>query len=220
MTGAPGSRTRRAAREIDWSAMIEKEPITVILSQRGWIRAMKGHLALDQVGDLKWREGDGPFIHFHAQTTDRLALFASNGRVYTLAGRQAAERARVRRAGAAVHRPRRRGRHRPAARYAARDEAADRLIGRQGLRHQRRSDARRDPQGQAARQRPRRRQGRGRPADPRRRRCCRGRRREPQDAGVPARRAARAWRADRASPCNATATAAFPTPSPFRSARA
>ena len=74
------------AREIDWSAMIEKEPITVILSQRGWIRAMKGHLALEQVGELKWREGDGPFIHFHAQTTDRLALFASNGRVYTLAG--------------------------------------------------------------------------------------------------------------------------------------
>ena len=75
-----------APREIDWSAMIEKEPITVILSQRGWIRAMKGHLALDQVADLKWREGDEPFIHFHAQTTDRLALFASNGRVYTLAG--------------------------------------------------------------------------------------------------------------------------------------
>ncbi len=75
-----------ATREIDWSAMIEKEPITVILSQRGWIRAMKGHLALDQVADLKWREGDGPFIQFHAQTTDRLALFASNGRVYTLAG--------------------------------------------------------------------------------------------------------------------------------------
>jgi len=75
-----------AAREIDWTAMIEKEPITVILSQRGWIRAMKGHLALEQVADLKWREGDGPFIHFHSQTTDRLALFASNGRVYTLAG--------------------------------------------------------------------------------------------------------------------------------------
>ena len=66
--------------------MIEKEPITVILSQRGWIRAMRGHLALEQVADLKWREGDEPFIHFHAQTTDRLALFASNGRVYTLAG--------------------------------------------------------------------------------------------------------------------------------------
>ena len=75
-----------ASREIDWTAMIEKEPITVILSQRGWIRAMKGHLALEQVADLKWREGDGPFIQFHAQTTDRLALFASNGRVYTLSG--------------------------------------------------------------------------------------------------------------------------------------
>jgi len=74
------------ARDIDWSAMIEKEPITVILSQRGWIRAMKGHLALEQVGELKWREGDEPYIHFHAQTTDRLALFASNGRVYTLGG--------------------------------------------------------------------------------------------------------------------------------------
>ena len=79
-------REAGAAREIDWSAMIEKEPITVILSQRGWIRAMKGHLALEQVADLKWREGDGPFIHFHGQTTDRLALFATNGRVYTLAG--------------------------------------------------------------------------------------------------------------------------------------
>jgi topoisomerase-4 subunit A len=74
------------AREIDWSAMIEKEPITVILSQRGWIRAMRGHVALNEVPELKWREGDGPFVHFHAQTTDRIALFASNGRVYTLGG--------------------------------------------------------------------------------------------------------------------------------------
>ena len=74
------------AREIDWSAMIEKEPITVILSQRGWIRAMKGHVPLEEIEQLKWREGDGSFIHFHAQTTDKLALFAENGRVYTLAG--------------------------------------------------------------------------------------------------------------------------------------
>src|SRR5437868_2702543 len=51
-----------AAREIDWTAMIEREPVTVILSRRGWIRAMKGHLALDQVADLKWRGGDEPFI--------------------------------------------------------------------------------------------------------------------------------------------------------------
>jgi len=75
-----------ATREIDWSAMIEKEPITVLLSQRGWIRAMRGHLAPEESEALKWREGDGPFIQFHAQTTERLALFADNGRVYTLAG--------------------------------------------------------------------------------------------------------------------------------------
>ncbi|MEO8176736.1 MAG: DNA gyrase C-terminal beta-propeller domain-containing protein, partial [Sphingomicrobium sp.] len=75
-----------ATRDIDWSAMIEKEPITVLLSQRGWIRSMRGHLAPEESASLKWREGDGPFIQFHAQTTDRLVLFADNGRVYTLAG--------------------------------------------------------------------------------------------------------------------------------------
>jgi topoisomerase-4 subunit A len=74
------------ARELDWSQMIEKEPITVILSQRGWIRAMKGHVALAEIAELKWREGDGPHIHFHAQTTDRLLVAADNGRVYTLGG--------------------------------------------------------------------------------------------------------------------------------------
>jgi topoisomerase IV subunit A len=71
-------------REIDWSAMIEKEPITVILSQRGWIRAMRGHVALDDAETLKFREGDALATIFHAQTTDRIALFAANGRVYTL----------------------------------------------------------------------------------------------------------------------------------------
>jgi len=75
-----------ATREIDWSAMIEKEPITVILSERGWIRAMKGHVALDDAETLKFREGDALATIFHAQTTDKLALFADNGRVYTLGG--------------------------------------------------------------------------------------------------------------------------------------
>jgi topoisomerase-4 subunit A len=75
-----------AAREIDWSAMIEREPITVILSQRGWIRAMKGHVALDDAETLKFREGDALATIFHAQTTDKLLLAAEDGRVYTLAG--------------------------------------------------------------------------------------------------------------------------------------
>ena len=73
------------AREIPLEAMIEREPITVILSQRGWIRAMKGHAELASAETAKFKEGDGPFIAFHAQTTDKLLLAAENGRFYTLA---------------------------------------------------------------------------------------------------------------------------------------
>ena len=55
--------------------MIEREPITVILSQRGWIRAMKGHVDAGRVrATLKFKEGDGPRFAFHAQTTDKLLL--------------------------------------------------------------------------------------------------------------------------------------------------
>ena len=73
-------------REIPLEAMIEREPITVILSQRGWIRAMKGHVDLASAETLKFKEGDGPLFAFHAQTTDKLLLAADNGRFYTLAG--------------------------------------------------------------------------------------------------------------------------------------
>ncbi|MBN8814461.1 MAG: DNA topoisomerase IV subunit A [Sphingomonas sp.] len=73
------------AREIPLEAMIEREPITVILSQRGWIRAMKGHVELASADAMKFKEGDGAFLAFHAQTTDKLLLAAENGRFYTLA---------------------------------------------------------------------------------------------------------------------------------------
>jgi topoisomerase-4 subunit A len=73
------------AREIPLEAMIEREPITVILSQRGWIRAMKGHNDLASADALKFKDGDGPAFAFHAQTTDKLLLAAENGRIYTLA---------------------------------------------------------------------------------------------------------------------------------------
>ena len=73
------------AREIPLEAMIEREPITVIMSQRGWIRAMKGHVDLANSEALKFKEGDGPAFAFHAQTTDKLLLAAQNGRFYTLA---------------------------------------------------------------------------------------------------------------------------------------
>jgi len=73
------------AREIPLEAMVEREPITVILSQRGWIRAMKGQVALADAEAAKFKEGDGPAFAFHAHTTDKLLLAADNGRFYTLA---------------------------------------------------------------------------------------------------------------------------------------
>ena len=72
------------AREIPLEAMIEREPITVILSQRGWIRAMKGHVDLASAETAKFKEGDGPLFALHAQTTDKLLMACTNGRFYTL----------------------------------------------------------------------------------------------------------------------------------------
>jgi topoisomerase-4 subunit A len=69
-------------REFNMDAMIEKEPVTVIISQRSWIRAAKGHLPLDS--DFKFKEGDGPAFALHAQTTDKLLIALDNGRFYTI----------------------------------------------------------------------------------------------------------------------------------------
>jgi len=72
------------ARDIPLDAMIEKEPVTVILSKRGWIRAQRGHVAEGQWGDFKFKEGDELAFAAHAQTTDKLLVAASNGRFYTI----------------------------------------------------------------------------------------------------------------------------------------
>jgi topoisomerase-4 subunit A len=69
-------------REFNMDAMIEKAPVTVILSARGWIKGASGHEALDK--DFKFKEGDGPAYAFHAQTTDKLLIACDNGRFYTL----------------------------------------------------------------------------------------------------------------------------------------
>ena len=62
--------------------LIEKEPITVICSAKGWVRAMKGHLDLSK--EFKFKDGDGPLFALHAETTDKLLIFGENGRFYTL----------------------------------------------------------------------------------------------------------------------------------------
>jgi topoisomerase IV subunit A len=72
------------AKDVPLEAMIEREPITVIMSQKAWVRAMKGHVALDNPEALKFKEGDGPSYAFHAQTTDKILLAGDDGRFYTL----------------------------------------------------------------------------------------------------------------------------------------
>ena len=64
--------------------MIEKEPITVICSKMGWIRSMRGH-NIDPK-ELKYKDGDAGQFVFDAQTTDKILVFASNGRFYTIGG--------------------------------------------------------------------------------------------------------------------------------------
>jgi topoisomerase-4 subunit A len=63
-------------------AMIEREPVTVIVSEKGWLRAMKGHLA-DFEG-LSFKEGDKLKLAFHAQTTDKVLVFTTGGKFYTI----------------------------------------------------------------------------------------------------------------------------------------
>ena len=65
-------------------ALIDREPITVILSEKGWIRATRGHA--DGAEDVKFKEGDSLRFSLKAETTDKILLFASDGRVYTLGG--------------------------------------------------------------------------------------------------------------------------------------
>ncbi|AML53522.1 DNA topoisomerase IV subunit A [Falsihalocynthiibacter arcticus] len=68
--------------DVPIEAMIEREPITVVCSKMGWIRAMSGHIDLTR--ELKFKDGDGPRFAFHAETTDRLLLLGANGRFFTM----------------------------------------------------------------------------------------------------------------------------------------
>ena len=67
-------------------AMIEREPITVILSDKGWVRALKGHH--DDLSRLEFKQGDKLKFAVKAQTTDKILVFATNGRFFTLGGDQ------------------------------------------------------------------------------------------------------------------------------------
>ena len=83
--GARRTMVAEAAPIVDMpiEALIEKEPITVVLSKKGWIRALKGHV---DVADIKFKEGDDLKLSVRTYTTDNIVFFATNGRFYTLLG--------------------------------------------------------------------------------------------------------------------------------------
>jgi topoisomerase-4 subunit A len=63
-------------------AMIEKEPVTVVISEKGWIRALKGHMT--DTSGLQFKEGDALKVAFPAQTTDKVLIVTTGGKVFTL----------------------------------------------------------------------------------------------------------------------------------------
>jgi topoisomerase-4 subunit A len=86
-SGVMGRSTFAEAPKIDAvaavEAMVVREPITIILSERGWIRAQKGKV--EDPSELKFKEGDKLAFLLPAETTDKLLIFASDGRFFTLA---------------------------------------------------------------------------------------------------------------------------------------
>jgi len=64
------------------NAMIEREAVTIIVSEKGWIRAMRGHLA--STDGLQFKDGDGLKFALHAETTDKILIFTTSGKFYTL----------------------------------------------------------------------------------------------------------------------------------------
>ncbi|MFN7114169.1 MAG: DNA topoisomerase IV subunit A [Alphaproteobacteria bacterium] len=70
--------------DVPIEAFIEKEPITVICSDKGWIRAMKGHLEQEKIDAISYKDGDSFKFAIPCETTDKLIVFGTNGKFYTL----------------------------------------------------------------------------------------------------------------------------------------
>jgi topoisomerase-4 subunit A len=71
-----------AIEDVPLESLVEKEPITVLCSEKGWIRAMKGHI--EPSDEVKYKDGDKGRFWVKAQTTDKLLILSTNGRFFTL----------------------------------------------------------------------------------------------------------------------------------------
>jgi len=63
-------------------ALVEREPVTIVVSEKGWIRALRGQIA--DLAGLSFKAGDSLKLAFFAETTSKLLIFATNGRFYTI----------------------------------------------------------------------------------------------------------------------------------------
>ncbi len=70
--------------EIPLEATIERESLTVLCSEKGWIRAVRGHLDDTEIAEIKYKEGDRGHFAIRCETTDKLLVFASTGKFFTL----------------------------------------------------------------------------------------------------------------------------------------
>jgi topoisomerase IV subunit A len=68
--------------DVPADALIEREPVTLVCSEKGWIRTVKGHAVAPS--DIKYKEGDAPRFLLPVETTDKILVFGTNGRFYTL----------------------------------------------------------------------------------------------------------------------------------------
>lgn len=72
------------SQEVDFTAFIEKEPLTISISKMGWIRALKGFNC--DLSDVKFKDGDEPYMSFNAMTTDKIILASDKGKFFTILG--------------------------------------------------------------------------------------------------------------------------------------
>ncbi|MDR6770412.1 DNA topoisomerase IV subunit A [Azospirillum sp. BE72] len=73
-----------AVIEVPLDALVEREPVTVICSAKGWIRTVRGHLTDAEAEDVKYKDGDARGFIERCETTDKLLVFASNGKFFTI----------------------------------------------------------------------------------------------------------------------------------------
>ncbi len=74
------------AEIVSIEAFVQKEPITVMLTKLGWLRAFKGHKEFESASEFNLKEGDEPIKTIHMQNVDKLILAANNGKFYTISG--------------------------------------------------------------------------------------------------------------------------------------